>query len=722
MAQASLNLAQTKPHLDEVCASVVFAKSLRSTALLRYLWRTALDGRSELIKEFDLGVDVFERGTEYDPKIDSIVRTEVTRLRSRLSRYYETEGAASPLRFEIPKGSYALQFVEAGTLPAATAAPIGQVALPSPPHQAPAWSKWSNAWPAVALAILLIGAIIAWRAIRPTPAAQSMRFQFGPPPGMDFDPASFAVSPDGGTLAFVAIQNGRRGLWIRPLDGNAPRMLPGTNDASQPFWSPDSQNVAYYGDRKMRRIAVSGGNPAVICDQFESLGSFWNEQGIIVFSPVAGGLKTVPAAGGIPSSLTSLDAARDEISHRWPQQLPGGKILFFAASSDPAKASVAVVELRKPAQRTQIMPSVDGALYSAGHLVWRRGTSLVAQVFDARGLRLSGDPKPIADVTTPEAPTRIMLSASEKNDVLIVGTVPFTHRLTWVDRSGKPLTVFGTARRHSVLALSPDGKRAVVPVGSAMGAFDLWRVDLDRDQWTRLTFAKGGSNNFPVWSPDGRTIAYRSGRPPNLYAQDSQERGTGQGKGTEVRIGDSKNTQWPTSWSGDGRTLMYYEQGPRGNRNIWTVAVGPDGKPNAQPRVYLTGSYNLHWGKFNPGRVPRWVAYESDESDRPEVYLRSFPSPGLKVPVSAGIGGAHPEWNADGSEIFFVSGDRHLMSVDVGIKGNSVVVGKPRELFLLPDTGSYFAPSTDGRRFLINGHGGPMGPLDVIVNWTPKIK
>lgn len=581
---------------------------------------------------------------------------------------------------------------------------------------------------AVGAGILCLAGLAAWSggflAGPNRPSSQVMRFEFAPPEGGVIDQSSGALSPDGLSLAFVARVNGRRGLWVRSLVGREARLLPGTDGARQPFWSPDARHLAFLGGGQMRRVALAGGEFQVICDELETLGAFWGKDGRIIYSPVAGGLRQVPASGGTSSALTELDLSRSEIGHRAPQSLPDGRILFYAVSSVPGRSGMDVISQAHPAVRQRLMPSEAVALFSAGHLLWRRGSALVAQPADLVQLRMRGEARVVAEVANPAAASRVVLSASENQAVLVVGTVLYANRLAWFDRSGKRLNAYGEPRRNSYFALAPNGQQAAVARGTAEGSFDLWSVDLERDAWTRLTFGTGGSNNFPVWSPDGKVLIYRSGRPPNLVRRDLLA-GPDSGPDGAALIVPSPNTQWPTSWSADGRTLMYYELMPGTNRDIWTIDLQPDGRPapGAKPRAYLHSRYVEQFGRFAPGPRPRWVAYQSNESGEREIYVSSYPQPIVRLRLST-AGGARPEWSPDGRQVYFISPDNRLMTASLRFPGTGIAASAPRELFALPDDASEFtfAVSPDGQRFLFNDSAGAkQQPLEVIMNWPAKL-
>ncbi len=604
-----------------------------------------------------------------------------------------------------------------------------QPIAPPPPAVQPKPIRWP--W-AVAAATLVLGALVGGVVTRSRQAPTSeqvVRFQITPPDGGQFETSrGVAISPDGRTLAFYATAQGKNGLWVRPMDGTAARLLTGTEQAWNPFWSPDGRSVAYWASGKFWRVDVSGGAPVAICDVTITAAGDWGTDGSIVFATQSG-LSRVPASGGTSEPLTTLDAGRGETGHRTPQLLPGGRLLFQVVGK-PEQAGIYAAHLvpsglANPKERVRLESVNGNGVYAAGYLLWLRGSTLVAQRFDPERLKLSGEPRPIADPVGTRPFGGVVAAASAGSPgvgSLLVHARSSDTQLTWLDRSGKAAhsngATLGQPGDYFTSRVSPDGRRVAISRGSGGGG-DLWMVDVERDAWSRFTFLPGFAS-YPVWSPDGRQVMFRADSPLNLYRKEAS------GAGTEQRVTESENTQWPTDWSRDGRLVLYYEIAKDTQRDLWVLPVTPDGKAeaNAKPRPYLRTRFNEYLARFSPEPSPRWVAYTSDESGRDEVYVQAFPEPRGKFQISTG-GGRYPEWSPDGRELYYVSPDGKLMVAGIKVGADSLAAITPRELFALPPGASVLQPyamAPDGKRFLVRAPAGGSQPLEVVANWPTLLR
>jgi Tol biopolymer transport system component/tRNA A-37 threonylcarbamoyl transferase component Bud32 len=583
-----------------------------------------------------------------------------------------------------------------------------------PRRRVPVWIWQAAAAFTTAVALALAA---AWW-LRPRPETPVSRFAILAPEKATFG-FGLALSPDGRRLAFAATAEGGQDLlWIRPLDSLAPRAIPGTDGAQLPFWSPDGRSVAFFAQGKLKRVDISGGPVQNICDAPDPRGGAWGPDGTILVAPEASlPLQRVPATGGTPVSLTKLDPSRLETSHRWPKFLPDGRhYICFTNSSKPSNLAIAVGSLDSPELR--ILTRADSAPgYSPpGFLLFARGTTLMAQSFNPSSFRLSGDPIPVASdmhiVGISTGPTGAAQFTVSANGTLVYqtgGEQP--EQLAWFDRSGKSLGLVGPPGAVNSPDLSPDGRRAVID-----GVADLWLFDTDRGSSTRFTFAAVGDNSG-VWSPDGSRIVFsanRNGR-SELYLRSTSGAAVDQ---PLLRTDADLN---PDDWSRDGRFIFYESFTTNTRIDLWYLPVDGDRKPVP----YLQTEFNEAHARLSPDG--KWLAYASDETGRPEIYVQSFPTPGAgKFLISTG-GGDQPAWRRDGKELYYLTQDRKLMSVDVKTVP-SFEASPPKLLFrahvpvmAITTFRNHYAVSADGQKFLITTipEAESAAPLVVVLNWLP---
>jgi Tol biopolymer transport system component/predicted Ser/Thr protein kinase len=598
----------------------------------------------------------------------------------------------------------------------------------------PRGSRWW--WVAVAGALVLgIGAAwgIAHMSQPAAPVQGALRLEINPPEGGRFvfggNVGGIALSPDGKVAAFVATVGGKTALWVRPLDGTTARLLPGTEGAEYPFWSPDSKTIGFFAGGKLQRVELAGGTPLAICDVSGlSLGGSWSEDGYIIANILSAGLIRVPATGGAPSPLTALDASRNEGAHRWPQALPGGRFLHEIQSGKAEVSGIYARSLVKPAERVQLAATSGGAVYAPGgdgknYLLWLRGGALVAQELDVNALKLLGEPRPVADPVDGAGVNGQINVAASANGLLLYSSTNALSQLKWFDRTGKPLGILGDPAQYEMFRLSPDGRRVAVSLLRQNGA-DLWLTDVERGVASRFS-SRPGVNYFPVWSSDGRNIVFGSGVSVvrDLFRKEVN------GAGMEELLRSNERVTNAMDWSRDGHWLLYFDLAAGTQRDMWMMEVTPDGKPvaGAPPKSYLRTAANEWQGRFSPESNPRWVAYQSDESGRYEVYINSFPQARSKTRIST-AGGVYPQWGPGGRELFYMSPENKLMAVSVKLGADSIEASAPRELFTLPvfsnglDAPYDVAP--DGQRFLVRAAPQQQAaqPLTLIVNWPALLK
>jgi serine/threonine protein kinase/Tol biopolymer transport system component len=584
--------------------------------------------------------------------------------------------------------------------------------------------------------LVVLVALSAWIiALRRSPAeAQAVRFTVGPPGTGSFQPFPnvVTVSPDGSKLAFIASDAPSKPLqiWIRSLDSETAQALPGTENAVQHFWSPDSRFLAFYADGKLKKIAVSGGPAQTLADTpgGGNHGS-WSRNGVILFAPSGVSPPTiyrVSAAGGKATPVTTLDASRQETRHYWPYFLPDGNhFLYLATSSDSENNAVFVGSLDSP-EKKLLVKVLSNAIYAPpGYLIFNREGALMAQRFDAQRLELAGDEAPIAeDMDFNSANGRTAFSASE-NGVLTYRTSGGTNtQLTWFDRSGKKLGVLGDPAQYYSLALSPDEKRVAVSITEGNNR-DIWIYDVARNLKTRFTFDPATEQEMS-WSPDGSRIIFNSSRKGgllNLYQKASDGSGN-----EELLYEDTSGSKYPETFSSDGRSILYFTgtASAKAGADILTLPLTGGGSGGSwkagKPVPFLQTKFNELYARFSPDG--RWVAYQSNESGRFEVYVAPYPGPGGKRQIST-AGGTEPHWRRDGSELFYFSGSA-LTIAAVNGKGSSFEVGPVKELFPLPiRVGTYrYDVTADGQRFLANtsSEETSSAPISVVLNWTAGLK
>jgi Tol biopolymer transport system component len=533
-----------------------------------------------------------------------------------------------------------------------------------------------------------------------------------------------ALSPDGSRLALtLAKSGGQPALWIRSLDAPAGQPVPDGENAFFPFWSADSRFVAFFtGDGKLKRVDAAGGSLLTICDAERGVGGTWNRDGTIVFAPAPTSvLYRVPAGGGQPVPVTKLDSARHETAHRYPQFLPDGRHFLYMAINlsappgDPANA-VRVGSLDGREDR-MIVPAASNSAFASGHLLYARDATLLARRLD-KHFEAAGEPLPIGQrvgLTTWAGFTSFTVS---DNGLLLYAPLFATaSQLLWLDRTGRPLGSVGEPAILLSPRLSHDGRRVVADVfDPARNASEIWLYNAEGSGATKFVFGTGNQSN-PVWSADGKRVAFSSDRKAKGVRPDIWIKAVD--GGAEETLLENPNNNIVEDWSQDERFLSVQvipAQGKRTNQ-IWVVDVAGGRKAVA----FATGGSSSANSRFSPDG--NWLAYDSDESGRAEVYVQAFPGPGGKWQISA-AGGTNPRWRGDGREIFYLSLDNKIMAVPVE-QVPTFHAGTPAALFAVhPALGAVYDVSADGKRFLVNSLPADQGspPLSLLVHWTGLLK
>ncbi len=551
---------------------------------------------------------------------------------------------------------------------------------------------------AVALAIAAY-ALLRHRGVEPR-----MSVAIAMPPRLADYYGHSALSPDGNSVALAGFKDNAHTLWVRTLDEAEPHALAGTDGAVQPFWSADGKSIGFFADGKLKRIPATGGPTQVICDAPFPNGGTWNAAGVIVFNGGAvDPLMRVDANGGKPRAITKL-GPKDE-AHRWPQFLPDGDhVVFLVDAGRTEDHHIQVVSLRDGSVH-ELMQAVTNAVYAdPGYLLYTRGGSLLAQPFDAKKLKFTGDARLVAEhIELDWQNHRREFTAAGGR--LLYRSVSPDSRLAWVDRAGRSISNVGEARHYGAFQVSPDEKKVMVEQLDADGrGDDLWQIDAERGLTTRFTFDPA-SDLQPVWSRDGKRVAFLSMRGNgDLFAADVANP-SNVTRLTKVASQDVN----PTSWSSDGDSLFTDRQLPNhADPDIYVYSFRTQ-----ELKPFIATPFNEYSGTISPdGSMFAWV---SEESGHPEVYVARYPSLADRRQVSSG-GGFGPRWRADGHELFFVSLGSQVMSADL-TKENAT----PQALFAI--SGQSFDVSRDGQRFLIEQAVDDPAkiPLTLVTNWSaPK--
>ena len=611
--------------------------------------------------------------------------------------------------------------------------PESAAAVAHPPSKRKSAAVLASTSVLLALALAVI-ALIHFRESRPEP--QVLRYTIPTPENSQ--PWGFALSPDGRSLAISAFaENARTQLWVRALDGVQPQLLPGTEDAAYPFWSPDSRYIGFFAQGKLKKIAANGGPAQILCDAPDARGGTWNRDGVIVFAPTgAVGLSRVAEIGGVPAQVTKPE---NGTIHRFPAFLPDGRRFLYLVSESP-KTGIYLASLDGKENRRIIadesspayIPAPDGG--RSGYLLFVRESTLMALPVDSRTMQPISDIFPVSQQVLVGLPNRNYGQYAPSGNGLLVwrgGRVGQVRQLAWFDRAGREVAKVGEPLESGDFALSPDGKRVVVE-RLISPTSDLWLYDLEHRTNSRFTF-DASANRFPVWSPDGSRISYSTTRKNSgIYERAAN------GAGQDQRLFLTSAAGGTYDWSRDGRFIIFRMSSPKTKDDLWALPIEGDRKPIP----LLQSDFNEWMGQLSPDG--RWLAYVSDESGRAEVYIQPFTlgSAGStrlaagKWQISTG-GGTQPRWRSDGGELFFIAADRKLMATTVKTAGASIERGMPQDLFPMPIAVGYvsgirsgryiyrYVPSNDGKRFLVSkdlDQAANIEQLNVLQNWLAAVK
>jgi Tol biopolymer transport system component len=568
-----------------------------------------------------------------------------------------------------------------------------------------------------------VSGFVALRHLRETPPIETRLDIVTPATGQ---PASFALSPDGRQIVFVASDDKASRLWLRVLSTTTAQPLGGTEGAVSPFWSPDSRSIGFFAGGALKRLDLGGGAPTTLAPATNGDGGTWNADGVIVFAPRGGTpLMRVSATGGASAAVTSLGP--QEIAHINPQFLPDGRRFLYSAVGSPEVDGIYLGGLDGSAPTRLVSARGSGLYAPAGWLLWVRAGVLTAQKLDIGRRSLTGEPVTLADGVVIDK-TRAAISVAATG-LIAYRTVGSNQRqLTWFDRSGTARGVAGEPDDSALTpSVSPDGRRVAV-TRVVQGNSDLWLLDGARS--SRFTFDPA-RDWFPIWSPNGARIVYQSQR---TGSWDLYVKLTG-GAGPEELLLSTSHAKAPTSWSADGRFLMYVTIDPQTDSDIWVLPMSGNAG-DRKPFVFLNTPFREAYGAFSPDS--QWVAYHSNETGRPEVYVRPFVAPGATSTAAVAArqwqvsadGGIMPLWRADGKELYYLNLDGAMMAAPITVTGSSLEPGSPVMLFptriygggVDVQIGRQYDVTADGR-FLINTVlNEAAAPITLLQNWNPIAK
>ena len=574
------------------------------------------------------------------------------------------------------------------------------------------------AWTVAVVSLIALAALAAFTLGRAAPRPAAVRFEVTMPEGYVLTrsaaqtdaggtaAAPIAVSPDGSRIAFLATRNGRSRLWVRTLGSFAAREIDGTEGASGPFWSPDSRWVGFFAAGAIRKVDVAGGAPVRLCAADLYGGGTWGSGNVILFSS-SRVIQQVSASGGEPKPVTML--GENVQGHFRPTFVPDSARFAYAVAPSGA---IHLGTLDSSGHSILLPGEPDGGLnisLSREHVLFLRGTALMAQQYDVRSMTLSGEPVLIA--TDIERPGGVGVFSSSLEGVLAYqsGASVADFRLTWFDRGGRMTPAVSDAANYDDVEISPDDSRAMVSVRDGDGR-DLWIVDLTRGLRRRFTSGPGAEQN-PVWSPDQSMLVFSVGG-QGIF----QQRADGTGS-PQLLLGDREpRLLTPSGWSPDGGVLLAHGGTPA---NIWRLPLAGDRKPSP----FVESKVSALAGQFSPNG--RWVSYQSVESGRQEVYVTPYPGPGERTLISTS-GGQDARWRGDGRELFYTAPDGNMMAVTVDGSGPSFkVIGDARRLFPFRKVNARWAydVTRDGQRFLvITADDRAPTPMSVVLNWTSDLE
>jgi Tol biopolymer transport system component len=601
------------------------------------------------------------------------------------------------------------------------------------------------AWLVTALSVIamVVTAVVALRVSRSVaPTPDPIQFSVAPPEKTVFGgPAAggtgravqLAISPDGRNIVFVAGAQSAFQIWLRPLASEEARPIQGTEGGAFPFWSPDSQFVAFFAGGKLRKVAIAGGPPVDLADAATGRGGSWSRDNVIVFDRAVGlGLFRVSSGGGVPTPVTTLGDGED--AHRWPHFLPDGRHFFYTAVTGaccppPRPGTIKVGSLDQHEPPVALFQADSSATYAFNRVLFAREQTLMAVGFDPDRRQTAGDPVPVTARVSTEGSRYVSASVSENGTLVYASGASLNTQLTWFDRSGKILGTLGDGWVDVNLSLSPDERHVALALRSGSAEnLDIWTIDVARNSRNRVT-SDAQFEGWPVWSPKGTMIVFGSwtalGGPTEKARlmqtpvnETAAKEALLEAAGTPSRpCGPRQCVLAPTDWSADGRFVLYTFGGTfPATSDIWALPLFGERKPFPVIQTEFSESQ----GAWSPDG--RWIAYTSDETGQPNVHIQPFLRAGGKHRISPN-GGRNPHWRADGRELFYLDAAGTMTAVPIDPTAGPAA-GLPKTLFPagIVSTNNMYAVTKDGQRFLVNRSAAIATPLTVIVNWTSTLQ
>ncbi len=546
-----------------------------------------------------------------------------------------------------------------------------------------------------------------------------VRLTIQPPAGIVVadNATSAVISPDGRMIVFVGSDSSASArLWLRDLGSLEARPIEGTEHGLQPFWAPDSRGLGFFADGKMKKLAIAGGKPEILCDAPDPRGGTWGSRGTIVFAPLAtGGLFSIAAEGGKVTELVLPDSSRHETALRFPCFLPDGRrYLFVTLPRRDGAFDVQLGELGSRKPRSIAHAGASPVYTEPGYLITARGARMTAERFDARAGKVTGQPFTIGEAPVGVPNDGAPIASASRGGVLAYSSGSLINsRLEWWDRAGRIVGALPLpGGSWSTPLISPDGRQALVLRATSMFELDLWRLDLGTGESTRITFVPTQLQGGFAWSPDGnRVVCNMTPKGPgDLFIQSVN------GGEPELLYESDVVFKNPASWSPDGKFITFYQPDAKTGWDVWAIPV--DGERKPIPLVRTPANEGGGW--ISPDG--RWVAYNSDESGRSELYVQSFPGPSGRTRVSGSASSStNPGvcwWSRDSREFLFVTGTS-LRAVPIG-SGAALEIGPWRPLFDLPAVNLGMAATPDHERFLVAVPDGIVATPAVVIdmNWA----